>query len=279
VAVTVEEQGASFVAVYDLGRRSLTRVTREGDCAAAIWTRDGKRLTYRSNRSGRWSLYEQPADGSGPAEPLPTSPLEPYPVSWSPDGRTLSFEAADPATGADIGMLSLEGEPTRRPFLHGPYGEWDGWFSPDGRLVAYTSIESGRLEVYVQPYPGPGGKQQVSTEGGNSPLWSRSGRELFYLNGEKMMVASVGGGPEPVVGRPGVLFAGQYDYVGQVANFDVTPDDQAFVMVRGDQGATALVQLDVTVNWLEELRRREGAMTALATPSWSAPAGRAWPRP
>ena len=119
LALTVEEQGASFVAVYDLARRSLTRITREGDCAAAIWTRDGKRLTYRSNLSGRWDLYEQPADGSGPVEQLTTSPLEPYPVSWSPDGRTLSFEEADPATGADIGMLSLEGEPTRRPFLHG----------------------------------------------------------------------------------------------------------------------------------------------------------------
>ena len=257
LAVTVEEQGASFVSIYDLERQSLTRLTREGDSAAAIWTRDGKRLTYRSNRDGEWNLYSEAADGSGPVERLTSGPLEQYPVSWSPDGNTLSFEEIDLATGPDIRMLSFEGAPTARPFLNGPYGEWDGFFSPNGRLVAYTSIESGRLEVYVQPYPGPAGRQQVSTEGGNSPLWSRSGRELFYLNGEKMMVASVSGSREPVVGRPSVVFVGRYDYVGQVPNFDVTPDDQAFIMVRGDEGTVPWMQLNVTVNWFEELRLRE----------------------
>ncbi len=257
LAVTIGEQGASFVSVYDLGRQSLTRLTRDGDSAAAIWTPDGKRLTYRSNRGGEWSLYQEPADGSGPVERLTAGLLDPYPVSWSPDGRTLSLEETDRATGADIRMLSFEEEPTSRPFVNDPYGEWDGWFSPAGRLVAYTSIESGRLEVYVRPWPGPGGKQQVSTEGGNSPLWSRSGRELFYLNGKKMMVAPVSGGSEPVVGRPSVLFEAQFDYVGQVANFDVMPDDQAFVMVRGDEGTRPWMQLNLTVNWLEALRDRE----------------------
>jgi Tol biopolymer transport system component len=257
LSVTIEEQGASFVAVYDLERRSLTRVTREGDSAAAIWTRDGKRLTYRSNRGGEWNLYTEPADGSGPVERLTAGVLEQFPVSWSPDGRTLSFEEAGLATGPDIHMLSFEGTPTDRPFIGGPYGEWDGLFSPDGHLVAYTSIESGRLEVYLQPYPGPEGRQQVSTQGGNSPMWSRSGRELFYLNGRKVMVAPVSGDPELVVGRPAVLFEGDYDYMGSVANFDVTPDDRDFIMVRGDEGASPWMNVNVTVNWFEELRLRE----------------------
>jgi len=257
LAVTIEEQGVAFVAVYDLERRSLTRLTREGDSAAAIWTPDGRRLTYHSNRGGEWNLYSEPADGSGPIERLTTSPLEQYPVSWSPDGRTLSFEEADLITGPDVRVLSLDGKATTRPLLNGPYGEWDGFFSPDGRLVAYTSIESGRLEVYVRRYPGPG-KQQVSTEGGNSPVWSPSGRELFYLNGEKMMAVSIGSGPEPAVGSPVLLFAGQYDYVGQVPNFDVTSDGQAFLMVRGEEGTNPWMQLNVTVNWFEELRRRAG---------------------
>jgi Tol biopolymer transport system component len=256
LAVTILEPGGSYVSVYDLERRSLTRLTREGDSAAAIWTRDGKRLVYRSNRGGEWNLYAEPADGSGPVERLTSGPLDQYPVSWSPDGRTLSFEESDLATGPDIRTLSFEQTPVIRSFVNGPYGEWDGQFSPDG-LVAYTSIESGRLEVYLRPYPGPGGRQQVSTEGGNSPVWSRSGRELFYLNGERMMAVAVRGGAEPVVGRPVELFAGQYDYVGQVANFDVTPDDRGFVMVRGDEGANPWMQLNVTVNWFEELRRRE----------------------
>ena len=259
IAVTIDEQGGSFVSVYDFERGSLTRITREGDSGAAIWTPDGKRLTYHSDRGGgEWNLYSEPADGSGPVERLTTSAFEQYPVSWSPDGRALSFEEADLATGPDIRILSLDGESRIRSFLDGPYGEWDGHFSPDGRLVAYTSIESGRLEVYVRPYPGPGGRQQVSTAGGNSPLWARSGRELFYLNGAKMMAVPMRGGPEPVGGPPVVLFEGAYDYVGQVANFDVTRDGQAFIMIRGDDGTNPWMQLNVEVNWFEELRARAG---------------------
>ena len=96
----------------------------------------------------------------------------------------------------------------------------------------------------------------MSSEGGNSAVWARSGRELFYLNGERMMAVSIGSGPEPAVGHPDLLFTGGYDFVGHEPNFDVTPDGQAFVMVRGDDGPDPWMQLNVTVNWFEELKRR-----------------------
>ena len=128
--------------------------------------------------------------------------------------------------------------------------------SPDGRLVANASIESGRLEVYVRPYPGPGSKQQVSTEGGNGPVWSRDGQELFYMNGRKMMATPIGAGTPPTVGRPVLLFEGDYEFAGSVANYDVTPDGLGFVMVRGDKPGKPLMQVQVVVHGLDDLERR-----------------------
>ena len=129
--------------------------------------------------------------------------------------------------------------------------KWDGFFSPDGRLITYTSIESGRLEVYVRAYPGPG-KRQVSTDGGNSLVWARSGKELFYLKGGRLMVASIKSGPGLAVGQPQVLFEGDYAYAGTVPNFDVAPDGQSFMMIRGER-RRPWMRIHVVLNSLEEL--------------------------
>ena len=164
----------------------------------------------------------------------------------------------DPVTGADIRILA-RGESTSRPLVRSPFGEWDGMLSPDGHLVAYASMESGRLEVYVRPVQGPGSRQQVPPEGGNSPVWSRNGKELFYPNGPKMMVAAMGSGPASTVGRAVMLFEADYDFVGTVANYDVTPDSQAFVMIRGNKASQPYVRGNVSVNWLADLERRSSA--------------------
>ena len=255
LAVTIWDEGGSSVWILDIARQSLTRLTPSDGSDGAIWTPDGQRLTYGSPRGGPSNLFTEPADGSGPVERLTRSPLFQFPSSWSRDGRTLSFMEEDPVTGADIRILA-RGESTSRPLVASPYGEWDGMLSPDGHLVAYASMESGRLEVYVRPVQGPGSKQQVSTEGGNSPVWSRNGKELFYLNGPKMMVAAMGSGRAATVGRAAMLFEGDYDFVGKVANYDVTPDGQAFVMVRGDKASQPYVRGNVFVNWLADLERR-----------------------
>jgi len=128
-------------------------------------------------------------------------------------------------------------------------------FSPDGQLIAYTSLESGRLEVYVRGYSRPGAKRQASNDGGNSPVWAHSGKELFYLNGQKMMVVRIHNGAELTIGTPRLLFEGQYAIAGMLADFDVTPDDRAFVMIRSEQ-AKKWVRLNVALNWFEEIERR-----------------------
>ena len=150
-------------------------------------------------------------------------------------------------------MLSASGEKAPTPFANSAFGEWDGFFSPDGRALVYTSIESGRLEVYVRPYPGPGGRRQVSTDGGNSPVWARTGKELFYLNGDRLMTASIRTAPQIAVGAPSLLFEGEYDFAGIVPNYDVTPDGTAFVMLRGER-REPWQQINVVLNWFEELR-------------------------
>ena len=143
------------------------------------------------------NVFWQSADGSTPPERLTSeAPLQAaIPSSFSPDGSLLLFGArnlADTSPNTDIFALPLNGERTLRPFLQTKFSEQTARFSPDGRWVAYLSNESGRPEVFVRPYPGPGGKWQISTDGGDEPCWSRSGRELFYWQGDnKMMVVDV----------------------------------------------------------------------------------------
>ena len=118
------------------------------------------------------------------------------------------------------------------------------------------SDESGRLEVYVQPYPGPGGKWQISTEGGVQPVWARSGRELFYRNGDRMMVVDIGTEPTFSPGRPSVLFEGQFVSLPYTANYDVAPDGQRFLMIQPIAQEGASSQINVVLNWFEELKQR-----------------------
>jgi Tol biopolymer transport system component len=136
-----------------------------------IWTPDGKRIVFKGAKN---RLYWQPADGSAGAELLTSSELagNNVPGSWTPDGKVLTFMEINPNTGYDVYMLK-DGKP--QPFVSTAALETAPRFSPDGRFVAYASDESGRLEVYVRPYPGPGGKWQISTEGGGEPVWNPKG--------------------------------------------------------------------------------------------------------
>jgi Tol biopolymer transport system component len=153
----------------------------------------------------------------------------------------------------DIWVLTMGGENESQPFLATEFNEGGAMFSPDGRWLAYVSDESGRNEVYAQEYPGPGGKWQVSNQGGVEPVWSRDGRELFYRNGTQMMVVEVEPGETFVAGEPRLLFEGDFVASGRTANYDVSPDGQHFVMaLRQGEGAR---KLNVIVNWFEELKR------------------------
>jgi hypothetical protein len=197
--------------LYDFSRETLTRFTFGGNNNLnAVWTPDGKRLAFNSNKEGPPNLFWQRADGSGGLERLTTSEYLQFPMSWSPDGQLLAFVEVTPTTGYDIWVLRLS-DRKAQPFLQTPFNESVPQFSPDGRFLAYISNESGRWEIYLQSYPGPGGKWLISTEGGTEPVWNRNELELFYRSGDKMMAVDVATQPSFTAGKPRVLFEGRYN--------------------------------------------------------------------
>ena len=154
VAVAIAEQETQ-VWLYDLSRETLTRLTFEGNANRnPAWTPDGKRIAFQSNKEGPPNIFWQLADGSGGLERLTTSEYIQAPISWSPDGQLLAFVEVNPTTGYDIWVLRLS-DRKAQPFLRTPFNEAAPRFSPDGHWLAYVSDESGRYEIYVQPYPGP----------------------------------------------------------------------------------------------------------------------------
>jgi eukaryotic-like serine/threonine-protein kinase len=164
--------------------------------------------------------------------------------------------------------LSLgNGSVTSRPFLETPFTEQWAEFSPDGRWLAYGSDESGRPEVYVRPYPGPGRRETVSTNGGTRPAWARGGRELFYTEPHSdgtiaMMAVDVTPGPTFGAGRPRKLFAGRYSQTVSVRSYDVTGDGNRFLMVQTDHASTdpPITQIVLVFNWFQELKARAEEM-------------------
>jgi serine/threonine-protein kinase len=265
VAVVITEQ-ESQIWLFDLSRETLTRFTFEGNTNTnPVWTPDDKRIAFNSNKEGPGNLFWQLADGSGGLERLNTSDYTRVPMSWSPDGQLLAFFEVNPTTQRDIWVLRM-GDPSAalgqarkaQPFLQTPFDESVPRFSPDGRWLAYISNESGRFEIYVQPYPGPGGKWQISTEGGTEPVWNRNGRELFYRSGDKMMAVEIATQPSFSAGKPRMLFEGQYEPTpATTPNYDVSADGQRFLMLRPSESTVAApTQINVVLNWFEELKQK-----------------------
>jgi Tol biopolymer transport system component len=245
--------------VYDFGRETLTRLTFAGtNNSAPVWTPDGKRIAFESNQANQeapGNLFWQLADGSGGLERLTTSEAPSLPRSFSPDGQRLAFiEVSN--TGASIWMLRLS-DRKAEPFIRTAFGNSVPDFSPDGRWLAYVSSESDPDQVYVQPYPGPGGKYQISTEGGTEPVWNPNGRELFYRSGEKLMAVDITAQPSFSVGKAKMLFGGPY--VPDALTFpyyDVSPDGQRFLMIKPSEQTRSLTQIVVVQNWFEELKQK-----------------------
>jgi Tol biopolymer transport system component/predicted Ser/Thr protein kinase len=256
VAMEIAEKETQ-VWLYDLSRETLTRLTFGGKTNAnPSWRPDGKRIVFQSNKEGPSNLFWQLADGSGGLERLTTSEYPHAPNSWSPDGQLLAFIEVNPTTGYDIWVLRM-GDRKAQPFLLTPFNESVPQFSPDGRWLAYISDESGRFDIYVQPYPGPGGKWQISTEGGMEPVWNHNGRELFYRSGDKMMAVEIATQPSFAAGKPRMLFEGPYlPTPATFPNYDVSPDGQRFLMLKPIEQAMGPTQINVVLNWFEELKRR-----------------------
>ncbi len=273
---TLEDDGQSIVWVYDLsGDTAIRRVTQEGNNSRPIWTPDGERLTFASDRDGPTSIYWQPADGSGVAERLTTAEegTSHLPESWSPDGNVLSFAVE---RGGDYGIwtLSLDGGATPEVFYDLPESiEYGSLFSPDGKWLAYFYSEQvGTRQVYVQPFPATGAIHQLTQEGGVFPLWSRDGSELFYRRqvaaggvgrvnaGARIAGVAVstdgafGFGNEQTLPIEGFLVVGTY------RDYDITPDGQRFLLAfpaeQTEADEPARQQTNVILNFFEELKER-----------------------
>jgi Tol biopolymer transport system component len=247
--------------VLDLERNSLNRFTfdRAYDYTP-IWTPDGKWITFGSMRSGPANLYWKPSDGSGPAQRILENENDNYPCSWSPDGKVLAFLEISPDTGNDIWMYPTGDEQQPYPFINTPSSEMQAQFSPDGRWLAYTSNESGRPEVYVQPFPGPGGKWQVSKDGGFAPIWASDGSTIYFATPqESVMSTSVRSAPHFTVTKLQELFTlrGGTGFVAG-RSFDISPDGQRFVFAQS-QEPRETTQLNLIFDWVEAMRRRASA--------------------
>jgi serine/threonine-protein kinase len=267
VALTIADTSGGDVWIWDLVRKTLTRLTFEKNNGISLWTPDGKRIVYYSSREALYGgVYWKAADGTGEDEKLGSAPDRLlYPCSWSSDGKTLAMMEWRGGGKYDIGMLSMEGDHARKPLLqHEKYSELLPQISPDGRWLAYVSDESGQAEVYVRPFPEVNkGRWQISTSGGNSPLWSPNGRELFYLSSDSVMAVSVETGPTFSLGTPKTLFRSTYVSSSPSSGppWDISPDGKRFLMMKevvstAKPAAEAPLKINIVLNWFEELKQR-----------------------
>jgi serine/threonine-protein kinase len=270
LAVEVEGPNHDFH-VYDFARAVMTKMTTDGESHDPVWTPDNKRLAFRSWQVGGMTMWWMPVDRSAAPERL-TEGLRHSPVAFSPDGRFLAFDEKNAETGDDAKVVDVRDRAVR-PIADTRFGEGSAKFSPDGKWVAYSSSESGRPQIYVQAFPGPGPKIQISNDGGTDPIWRRSGGELYYRALTGMMVVTVTTTPDFRASTPRVLWKGQYSRgLGSScgmpgvasSNYDVTADGQRFLMVRDDDDVTA-TRIVVVLNWVEDLKRAAEAAILAAT--------------
>jgi eukaryotic-like serine/threonine-protein kinase len=259
IAVDIRDQD-NDIWVWDVRGQALTRATFDkAQDEVPVWTPDGSRVAFRSNRDGAFNVFWRPADGTGAEERLTTSANPQVPTAFSPDSARLVLHEVVAGTVQDIMAVELAGSRAVTPVLSTQFAEYYADVSPDGRWIAYQYLESNPSHIVVRPFPNvQSGRWQVSTAGGRHPVWSRNGRELFYLDLQGRLtsvdVDTTAGfrtsGPRIILERS------YFEPIGQ-RNYDVSSDGQRFLMIKpttGPEGARA--QVVVVLDWTEELKRR-----------------------
>jgi Tol biopolymer transport system component len=250
--------------IWDLAQTTLTRATFNPTLENfPLWTPNGSRLIFSSDRTGARNLFWQPADGLGAVERLTESPNAQFPSAVSPDGQQLIFSELTPNRDEEVLQVTLDGSRRVTPLVQGPFAERNAVVSPDGRWLAYESNESGHFEISVRPYPRvDAGRWRVSTAGGTRPLWGPGGQELFYVaaTGALMRVGVQRGGSWVATQSTLVLEEGDYltNPGGRFGrNYDIARDGQRFLMIKelGTDRNTAASSLVVVLNWADELKR------------------------
>ena len=268
VAVDIRSQ-LQDIWIWDTTRRNMSPLSSNPEIdGLPVWTPDSQRVIWSSQRAGNLNLYWQRADGTGEAERLTTSPLAHRASSVAPDGKVVVFSIGGLGRGQDLAMLTLDGKREVTMLLADPkYEELNGEVSPDGRWLAYESNESGRFEVYVRPFPDvQQGRRLVSSSGGRQPLWSRNGRELFYIAGDGALMSAAVETPrsrDEFAASAAVRLVGSryWDAEGtpnRGRTYDVSADGTRFLRIRESESADRSERrsIIVVVNWLDELKRR-----------------------
>jgi eukaryotic-like serine/threonine-protein kinase len=261
VAVFAADQALDLW-MFDLGRATFTSVTSSpGVDFFPVWTPNGQRLIFSSQRTGPGNLFWQTADGAGAAERLTESANIQRPTAVSPDGGRLIFTETVAMTGEDVMQLTLDGAHSVTPLVQTAFTERNGIVSPDGRWLAYEANDSGQFEIFVVPFPEiSGGRWPVSTAGGTRPLWARNGRELFYVSPTgAVMRVGVERGPSWVATKPTLVVKEGYFTIppNPGRTYDIASDGQRFLMIKeaGAGGTAAPMSLIVVQHWVEELKR------------------------
>jgi serine/threonine-protein kinase len=264
--LAVEIEGANHDCyVYDFASGVLSNITADGVSHWPLWSPDGKTIGFRSGTMGHFRLWQVPADRSRAPQEVVAPGFSQNAESYSPNGDVLAYTATDPNGPTRVISVQLHGDGTPRPLDNSKYAEGSPKFSPDGRWLAYCSPESGKPQVYVQAFPGPGAKTQISSDGGTDPVWKRNGGELFFRNGDSMMAVPVSTASGFTAGRPQELWKGNYSHGMSSScgppgvsssNYDVTADGQHFLMIKDDDQESAVSkQIVVVLGWADELRR------------------------
>ena len=264
VAIGITEGNNSDIWIFDVARGLRTRFTFDPAMETqAVWSPDGKTIVFDSIRKGHFDLYRKAADGSGSEDLLYADSIDKSPTSWSPDGKYILYNTLDPKTYQDIWALPMAPEnrtqgaasaPKPFPFVQTQFNEGNAQFSPDGKWVSYQSNESGRSEIYVAPFPGPGGKRQISSAGGALARWRNDGKEIFYIAPEeKLMAAEVSmKGTSLNVGEVHTLFGPIVTGLGFM--YDISVDGQKILTpAAGEQ--TISEPLTVVQNWTAALKK------------------------
>jgi serine/threonine-protein kinase len=265
LAITIEGP-VTNTWLHDIARDTETRFNFGIENRDPAWTPDGKRIAYGGYKDGKYAIFWKPLDGSAPEEPLLLADDTVFAWFFSPDGNTLLYADWQSSGAQNIGALPLADPQRLKTIFPARYNaEW-AILSPDGKWIAYDSDESGRLEVYVAPYPALDPRERISTAGGLHPLWAPDERELYYRIGtttgemgrflgqkSRVMAVSIETKPTLKAGQPRMLFEGPYFQSGH--DIAVTPDGKGFILIREDD-TTGPKEIEVVVNWPEELKLR-----------------------
>jgi Tol biopolymer transport system component len=252
VAMQRNVNGKADIWLVDTTRGALTRFTSDTwQNNWPVWSPDGKRLAYGSNAKGTYDLYSKSSTGAGGGDPVLVTPEGKYAIDWSADGRFLLYRTSTSRTGNDVWALPLNGEKRPFPVVQTDFDEGNGQFSPDSKWIAYQSNETGRFEIYAQPFPGPGSKLRISTTGGAQAHWGRDSKELFYiaLDGRLMAVPiRVSDAQSLDVGVAVPLFA---THVGgaiqsSTQQYAVSPDGRFLMNTVSEEAAAPIT---VILNW------------------------------